>query len=371
VKLEKLKRYLNGHIINISFTLLSFVFVVLYLFVGIMNPITVVCFFLIGILVMSSILHTFFKEGNIGTTIFYMAFTAVSIVIVFSFIYVETGIMYNNVISHNNLDTLYFSAVTWTTLGYGDFQPVKAARLLAASEAFLGYVFMGVFIGIVLTYANNKKDKKEYIAKQLEDLEDFSFFDTKELVIKKIGILKRLNIVKVHQINITNLVLHGAKIKNLRFISSELIGFKLSNGRLDTVHFHCCNIRSSKFKKTKIVNGRFYDCVLLNATFLDGDLSGTNFEKANLTKVIFDNAILKSAIFKGANLSEASYSNAVLDSANFIGAQKLDVMALIKAKSLNYIKAEQDVLTKVIALRNDVKLDIRNKDGRWGIEPPT
>ncbi len=37
---------------------------------------------------------------------------------------------------------LYFSIVTWTTLGYGDITPIGTARLAASIEALLGYIMM-------------------------------------------------------------------------------------------------------------------------------------------------------------------------------------------------------------------------------------
>lgn len=43
-------------------------------------------------------------------------------------------------------DHYYFSAVTWTTLGYGDFRPSKDARVYAASQAVLGYLYMGILV---------------------------------------------------------------------------------------------------------------------------------------------------------------------------------------------------------------------------------
>jgi len=45
--------------------------------------------------------------------------------------------------------SLYFSAVTWTTLGYGDITPATDFLLLAASEALLGYITMSLLIGSV------------------------------------------------------------------------------------------------------------------------------------------------------------------------------------------------------------------------------
>ncbi len=45
-------------------------------------------------------------------------------------------------------DYIYYSAVTFTTVGYGDFLPKASAlfRLLSASEAFLGVFLTGLFI---------------------------------------------------------------------------------------------------------------------------------------------------------------------------------------------------------------------------------
>jgi len=47
---------------------------------------------------------------------------------------------------------LYFSVITWTTLGYGDFRPTPAARPLAAIEAITGYLFMALSIGSAAQY---------------------------------------------------------------------------------------------------------------------------------------------------------------------------------------------------------------------------
>jgi hypothetical protein len=48
--------------------------------------------------------------------------------------------------SNDPVTCLYFSIVTWTTLGYGDVSPSREIRLVAASEAFFGYIGMAMFI---------------------------------------------------------------------------------------------------------------------------------------------------------------------------------------------------------------------------------
>lgn len=44
-------------------------------------------------------------------------------------------------------DALYFSIVTFTTLGYGDFSPSEFARLPAACQAMLGNLHLGMVVG--------------------------------------------------------------------------------------------------------------------------------------------------------------------------------------------------------------------------------
>jgi hypothetical protein len=41
---------------------------------------------------------------------------------------------------------LYFSAITFTTVGYGDLAPHGAFRLVAASEALMGILLCGLFL---------------------------------------------------------------------------------------------------------------------------------------------------------------------------------------------------------------------------------
>ena len=59
---------------------------------------------------------------------------------------ISKGFLKNNTI-RNFPDSLYFSTITFTTLGYGDFRPLEGwGRILAGSEAFIGAFMMALFV---------------------------------------------------------------------------------------------------------------------------------------------------------------------------------------------------------------------------------
>ncbi len=68
--------------------------------------------------------------------------------IVFSLVYRNVGLMEaGNHLQPTAREALYFSIVTFSTLGYGDFAPSPSARLIAASEALLGNLHLGMLVG--------------------------------------------------------------------------------------------------------------------------------------------------------------------------------------------------------------------------------
>jgi len=78
-------------------------------------------------------------------------------VISFSFIFRIFGIVSPDGSSDqiNFIDYIYFSAVTFSTLGYGDFRPAEgAARLFAGLEALIGNLHLGFLVGTAFLAAN-------------------------------------------------------------------------------------------------------------------------------------------------------------------------------------------------------------------------
>jgi len=83
---------------------------------------------------------------------------SLAVIICFSFLFFFSGINYSgNIINYsiNNsfyenigifFNSLYFSVVTFTTLGYGDITPIGISKLFASIEALLGGFILALFV---------------------------------------------------------------------------------------------------------------------------------------------------------------------------------------------------------------------------------
>lgn len=58
-------------------------------------------------------------------------------------------------------DSIYFSAVTFSTLGYGDFRPCQNARLIAALQAIIGNLHLGLIVGTAFFFAQDAGSKRQ------------------------------------------------------------------------------------------------------------------------------------------------------------------------------------------------------------------
>jgi len=76
--------------------------------------------------------------------------SAIIIILIFTFLFMSYGISDTSIggfTSKNYLDCVCFSVITFTTLGYGDFRPVKGCcRICAGTEAFIGALMMALFV---------------------------------------------------------------------------------------------------------------------------------------------------------------------------------------------------------------------------------
>jgi hypothetical protein len=100
-----------------------------------------------------------------GRTMLAVAAQGAALIFIFAGIYRGYGLNYSGAYASLTDDpgsALYFSIVTWTTLGYGDFSPPPEIRLVAATQAILGYIFFGTAVGLgasLLGRSNSQNDE--------------------------------------------------------------------------------------------------------------------------------------------------------------------------------------------------------------------
>lgn len=93
------------------------------------------------------------KELGIGLILLALALGLVTFVVFrYADVYVKVGLLDadGNPITHYGT-CLYFSVVTFSTLGYGDYHPSEAAQGAAATEAMVGYVLMGLLVAMFVS----------------------------------------------------------------------------------------------------------------------------------------------------------------------------------------------------------------------------
>jgi len=86
-----------------------------------------------------------------GTSYLHVMLWSMLLIVICAITYTaHEGIIYQNTpIIPSFADSFYFSMVTFTTVGYGDYHPVGDMRFLAAFEGFLGAALMALFTVIV------------------------------------------------------------------------------------------------------------------------------------------------------------------------------------------------------------------------------
>lgn len=88
------------------------------------------------------------KYGTSFTSV--LLWSALVIVVCAFLLNINHSLLYNNAATDASfLDALYFSIVSFTTLGYGDFHAIGLMRFVAGVEAFAGVSLMSLFTVIV------------------------------------------------------------------------------------------------------------------------------------------------------------------------------------------------------------------------------
>jgi len=108
---------------------------------------------------------TFFSSTNMGYKLYYFAASLVLIICYFAAVYKLLGIIdttSDKEVNPSWLTSFYFSVVTWSTLGFGDYKPNQLTQVWVMAEALMGNVFMGLLIAkiIIINQVRLPKEKE-------------------------------------------------------------------------------------------------------------------------------------------------------------------------------------------------------------------
>jgi Ion channel len=89
------------------------------------------------------------KEVPPSAAVTSCAVQPVLLILIFACMYCDLGLLGSPMPPQTIGTGIYFSIVTWTTLGYGDLHPSAGLWPVAAAEAVIGYLFSGILIGLL------------------------------------------------------------------------------------------------------------------------------------------------------------------------------------------------------------------------------
>lgn len=147
----------------IFYSLLLFVSILIYKigywhgYIG--KPIATFAKFMLIFLSLGSliIVKNGFVEGKLLSSIIWFFVSILSMIFWFGAMYSEIGLLDSEGhILHNINEGIYFSIATWTTLAYGDFRLPSNLRFVVSIEAWLGYVYMGIFVALLVILLTKK-----------------------------------------------------------------------------------------------------------------------------------------------------------------------------------------------------------------------
>lgn len=113
-----------------------------------------VCFFFYIVLMMPFREQDSFRV-NIPRLFSDTIISSILTILCFGTLYFQIGLVFGGeTVFPSFLDAIYFSAVTFSTLGFGDFSPTPELRMTSAAEALIGNLHLGMIIGTTLAGLN-------------------------------------------------------------------------------------------------------------------------------------------------------------------------------------------------------------------------
>lgn len=116
-------------------------------------PSILVMFFLV--VAYADLLRSMFSASkrHTGREVFLNFLLIAFLVAVFGKIYTYSGLHLASdpEAALTEIDYIYFSVVTWTTLGFGDILPTEVSKVLVIAQVMIGFLMNSIFVAAVIT----------------------------------------------------------------------------------------------------------------------------------------------------------------------------------------------------------------------------
>lgn len=229
--------------------------------------------------------------------------------------------------------------------------PYMKANMLNYIEqvvyAAYGMLFDIAIIGILITWLNERREKKYRIQSYQNEIDDFRNWISEEAMFRTVGNIKRLNKNNITEINLVDCTLRNINLNYADLTGSNLNSADLSNSTLMGIKLNGCRMNQCNFENSNLNQAEFIKSYATGANFKDTYLIKSNFEGSYLIKSDFENAFLIEAKLKNCIVADANFNNASLYKADLRGAQGLKAEQLVNVKSLYLTKLDDEVTMKL------------------------
>ena len=169
------------------------------------------------------------------------------------------------------------------------------------SEVF-GMLLDIIFLGLFLTFLNNKNDKKEKIERYFEEIDDFREWESAEAKCRILGNAKRLIKLGRHSLDLSNCYLNNSTFSSLNLTGTT---------------FRYCSVENSMFSETTISEANFNVARLSGSHFVGCQIDRCNFQAATLARVSFLCCNFEGSSFKSTDCEDCDFGDADVSRVDF------------------------------------------------------
>lgn len=172
-----------------------------------------------------------------------------------------------------------------------------------------GLIFDLFFIGTIVLSYNKWQEREQTIRRYREEIEDFLGWEEDEAKYRIVGNIKRLNRMKVTDINLRGAYLVEANLQWANLAGADLREANLKGSFLQSANLYGDHLSDAYLKLATLRAANLQETGLGNADLTKADLRGAHLGGADLHCANLEGADLRYAHLGGADLRDIIYDN--------------------------------------------------------------